>query len=308
VRGRVRGEPSALPVLSAQVGEAGREPASARAACLNVLQVEPLALDVVPLTDQPLVLHHGLTKIVPPDRAVYEDHEGQPLDRVGVVVERHSPPARHTLEVCPELITGGLRIARDQVGHIEPRPCGVVPLTDKKGGLHHGPAYADSPSITTGAGRRGLSPRPYAYGLNPSKCPRAGGTAGALRELKARSSGDPGDPVFWRTPGIEPLSEEVTPYSFRRTYSSLRASRWIDAEGNMRPGDDPVYIAEQMGHTDPKFTFRVYQRAVKRRERLSGAHLEAFDKALQWAAMGSGAPGPVVPNLPNAASIQGMPG
>jgi integrase len=108
--------------------------------------------------------------------------------------------------------------------------------------------------------------------------------------------------------GIEPLSEEVTPYSFRRTYSSLRASRWIDAEGQMRPGDDPVYIAEQMGHTDPKFTFRVYQRAVKRRERLSGAHLEAFDKALQWAAMGSGAPGPVVPNLPNAASIQGMPG
>ena len=76
----------------------------------------------------------------------------------------------------------------------------------------------------------------------------------------------------------------------------------------MRPGDDPVYIAEQMGHTDPKFTFRVYQRAVKRRERLSGAHLEAFDKALQWAAMGSGAPGPVVPNLPNTASIQGMPG
>ena len=108
--------------------------------------------------------------------------------------------------------------------------------------------------------------------------------------------------------GIEPLSDGVTPYAFRRTYSSLRASRWIDAEGQMRPGDDPVYIAEQMGHTDPKFTFRVYQRAVNRRERLSGAHLAAFDKALQWAAMGSGASGPVVPDLPIAASTQGMPG
>ncbi len=159
------------------------------------------------------------------------------------------------------------------------------------------------------------------------------GTAEALRELKARSSGDPGDPVFSNRQGrrqtkrniqqrlkkaidgansvladagIEPLSEEVTPYSFRRTYSSLRASRWIDAEGNMRPGDDPVYIAEQMGHTDPKFTFRVYQRAVKRRERLSGAHLEAFDKALQWAATGRISPEPAVPSLPNAALIQGM--
>jgi hypothetical protein len=44
--------------------------------------------------------------------------------------------------------------------------------------------------------------------------------------------------------------------------------------------DDPVYIAEQLGHEDPAFTFRVYQRAVKRRERLSGAYLEAFDRAL----------------------------
>lgn len=76
----------------------------------------------------------------------------------------------------------------------------------------------------------------------------------------------------------------------------------------MRPGDDPVYIAEQMGHTDPKFTFRVYQRAVKRRERLSGAHLEAFDKALQWAAMGRISPEPVVPAPPITASLQGMPG
>ncbi len=87
--------------------------------------------------------------------------------------------------------------------------------------------------------------------------------------------------------GIEPLPSDVTPYSFRRTYSSLRAARWMDADGNVRAGDDPIYIAEQMGHTDPSFTFRVYQKAVKRRERLSGAHLEAFDRALEWAQMGT---------------------
>lgn len=156
------------------------------------------------------------------------------------------------------------------------------------------------------------------------------GTAEALREFKARCTATgPDDPVFVNRyggrqnkdnisrrlkvaikrankelvkVGIEPLSNEVTPYAFRRTYSSLRASRWIDSEGRMRPGDDPIYIAEQMGHTDPKFTFRVYQRAVKRRERLSGAHLEAFDKALQWAAMGRNEPETPMPIPANPAS------
>jgi integrase len=77
--------------------------------------------------------------------------------------------------------------------------------------------------------------------------------------------------------GIEPISERATPHSLRRTYASLRAA--------LR--DDPVYIAEQLGHEDPAFTFRVYQKAAKRRERLAGSYLVAFDEALQWAAMGS---------------------
>ena len=77
--------------------------------------------------------------------------------------------------------------------------------------------------------------------------------------------------------GVQPVSQRVSPHSLRRTYASLRAAC----------GDDPVYIAEQLGHTDPAFTFRVYQKAAKRRERLSGAYLEAFDWALDWAALGS---------------------
>src|SRR5205823_1592091 len=59
--------------------------------------------------------------------------------------------------------------------------------------------------------------------------------------------------------GIEPISERVTPHSLRRTYASLRAAA----------GDDPVYIAEQLGHEDPTFTIRVYAKAAKRHQRLS---------------------------------------
>jgi integrase len=80
--------------------------------------------------------------------------------------------------------------------------------------------------------------------------------------------------------GIEPISEDTTPHSLRRLYASLRFAL----------GDDPVYVAHQLGHTEPAFSMRVYARAVRRRERLAGSALREFDRAVEWAAMGSGAP------------------
>jgi hypothetical protein len=50
-------------------------------------------------------------------------------------------------------------------------------------------------------------------------------------------------------------------------------------------GDDPVYIAEQLGHTDPRFTLTVYTEAVKRRAKLQGAYLAEYERALAWAAL-----------------------
>jgi integrase len=78
--------------------------------------------------------------------------------------------------------------------------------------------------------------------------------------------------------GIRPIDEAVTPHSLRRLYASLRFAL----------GDDPVYVAAQLGHTEPGFSMKVYASAVRRRERLIGAALRKFDAALEWAAMGSG--------------------
>ena len=80
--------------------------------------------------------------------------------------------------------------------------------------------------------------------------------------------------------GIQPIDEAVTPHSLRRLYASLRFAL----------GDDPVYVAAQLGHTEPGFSMKVYASAVRRRERLIGAALREFDAALDWAAMGSGEP------------------
>lgn len=71
--------------------------------------------------------------------------------------------------------------------------------------------------------------------------------------------------------GIEPISEAVAPHSLRRLYASLRFAL----------GDDPVYVAEQLGHTEPAFSMKVYARAVRRRERLIGTALREFDKAVR---------------------------
>jgi integrase len=80
--------------------------------------------------------------------------------------------------------------------------------------------------------------------------------------------------------GIRLIDEVATPHSLRRLYASLRFVL----------GDDPVYVAAQLGHTEPGFSMKVYASAVRRRERLIGAALREFDAALDWAAMGSGEP------------------
>jgi integrase len=77
----------------------------------------------------------------------------------------------------------------------------------------------------------------------------------------------------------------VTFHSLRRTAASLRCAC----------GDDVAYTSSWLGHTDPRFTLKVYTQAVKRRERLSGAHLRAFDRAIGWARMN--APTPAVPDV-----------
>jgi integrase len=76
--------------------------------------------------------------------------------------------------------------------------------------------------------------------------------------------------------GIEPIGS-VSPHGLRRTYASLRAA----------VGDDVAYTSSQLGHEDPTFTLRIYTHAVKRRQRLAKAELAEYEKALDWARMGT---------------------
>jgi integrase len=85
--------------------------------------------------------------------------------------------------------------------------------------------------------------------------------------------------------GIAPIGK-LSPHGLRHTYASLRCAC----------KDDPAYTAEQIGHTDGRFTMRVYTHAFKHRERLSEAERQEYDKALVWAQMGRSTPEAVTPS------------
>jgi hypothetical protein len=94
--------------------------------------------------------------------------------------------------------------------------------------------------------------------------------------MRASSSSGANANVTLAKNGIVPIGP-VTFRSLRRTYASLRCAC----------GDDIRYASAQLGHEDPRFTLRVYAQATKRRERLSGPHLRAYDRAVDWARMGT---------------------
>lgn len=79
--------------------------------------------------------------------------------------------------------------------------------------------------------------------------------------------------------GITPIGS-ISFHSLRRTFASLRCAC----------GDDLRYTSTMLGHTDVRFSMNVYAKATRRRERLSGPHLRAYDRALEWARMGTSEP------------------
>jgi integrase len=61
----------------------------------------------------------------------------------------------------------------------------------------------------------------------------------------------------------EPLPAQLSPHALRRTFAS-----WLVAEG-----EDPAYVMQQLGHTDPKMTLGLYARALRsKRRRADAAH------------------------------------
>jgi hypothetical protein len=51
-----------------------------------------------------------------------------------------------------------------------------------------------------------------------------------------------------------------------------------------------VFVSRQIGHEDVRFTLNVYAQSVKRRERMTEAERNEYDRAVEWASWASQAP------------------
>ena len=82
--------------------------------------------------------------------------------------------------------------------------------------------------------------------------------------------------------GSVPLPEGLTPHKLRHTFASLLVAL----------GVDPGSVMDQLGHTDPTFTLRVYRHGMRRDDASKRALRELVglpDQPSDWAAMGSSA-------------------
>lgn len=76
--------------------------------------------------------------------------------------------------------------------------------------------------------------------------------------------------------GDVPLPEGLTPHKLRHTFASILVVL----------GVDPGSVMDQLGHTDPGFTLRVYRHGM-RRDGATKENLRALVGGVEWAAMGS---------------------
>ena len=69
----------------------------------------------------------------------------------------------------------------------------------------------------------------------------------------------------------------MTAHKLRHTFASLLVAL----------GNDPAYVMAQLGHTDPKFTLRIYTHGMRRLEG-DKERLQALVEGRVWAPMGTG--------------------
>jgi hypothetical protein len=130
-----------------------------------------------------------------------------------------------------------------------------------------GRSWVDELASFKAVSRRTAS-RDYVFATATGARDTRGNAAKRLRRAAERAS------VQLEADGLAPLPDGLTPHSLRRTFASLLYLR----------GEDPVYVMDQLGHSDPKLALRIYARAA--RQRRPGHRLVAVLDSVEWAVLG----------------------
>jgi integrase len=111
----------------------------------------------------------------------------------------------------------------------------------------------------------------FVFATASGKADTRGNIAKRLRRAVARAN------VALEADGGSAIPDDLTPRSLRRTFAALLYER----------GEDPVYVMDQLGHTDPKLALRIYTKVVSRqRRRGRGERLVSVLAGAEWAPIG----------------------
>jgi integrase len=88
-----------------------------------------------------------------------------------------------------------------------------------------------------------------------------------------------------------PLPERLTPHKLRHTFASILVAL----------GVDPGVVMDQLGHTDPGFTLRVYRHGM-RRDPTARERLRVLVGGAEWAPTGTGPSNGALPGLMDVVS------
>jgi integrase len=115
----------------------------------------------------------------------------------------------------------------------------------------------------------------YVFGTSSGKADTRSNISKRLRRAVARAN------AALEPTEVAAIADGLTPHSLRRTFCSLLYLR----------GEDPVYVMEQMGHTDPKLALRIYAKVIgDRRRRGAGMRLVGVLDGTEWAQTGTNGP------------------
>lgn len=115
-----------------------------------------------------------------------------------------------------------------------------------------------------------LEPNAYMFGTSTGAADNASNTRDRVLTLAVDAAN-----VALTARGLATM-DRITPHSLRRTFCSILVAI----------GEDPVYAMNQMGHTDPAFTLKVYAQMMNDR---SGERerIKSLVNATDWAPLGT---------------------
>ncbi len=244
---------------------------------LNLLaQVLEMAVEYGHIQFNPARGRRRRLKAAPPKRTWLEPEQIKPLLDATVRGLRGGKtipdPRMHALfatAICTGLRVGELLALRWQQVNLAQGRLTVIDAKTEAGTGREIDIWPELHDVLTNykAGAHHLKPSDHVFATATGKADTRSNIAKRLKRTVERTNKG----LDKQDASLIPI--ELSPHSLRRTFASLLYLR----------GESPVYVMQQMGHSDPKLALRIYAKVVgEQRRRGPGARLVSVLDGARW--------------------------